>query len=309
MRIAILGAGGVGGYFGGRLADAGEDVSFLARGEHLDALRRNGLRVLSASGDIHLPSVTASDDPARIGDVDLVFFAVKLWDTESAARAAAPLVGRDTAVATFQNGVESVETLSRVLGQERVIAGSAFIFSVIAEPGVIRHTGAMARIVFGEPGGGSSRRCEAFLETCRGAGIDAAIADDVTAVIWEKFILLSALAGVTSVTRMPVGVVREQPETRRLLIAAMEETTALARARNVAVPEDVVARHVALVDDSFRHEMKPSMLQDLERGGRLELPWLNGAVARLGREAGVPTPVHEFIVAALMPHARVPDAS
>lgn len=309
MRIAILGAGGVGGYFGARLADAGVDVAFLARGAHLNALRRNGLKVLSANGDIHLPSVTASDDPATIGDVDLVCFSVKLWDTESAARAAASLVGRGTAVATFQNGVESVEILSRVLGRERVIGGSAFIFSAIAEAGVIRHTGTLARIVFGEPGGGSSERCEAFLETCRGAGVDADVADDVTTVIWEKFILLSALAGVTSVTRMPVGVVREQSETRRLLIAAMEETAALARARGVPVPEDAVARSLAVVDDSLHHEMRPSMLQDLERGGRLELPWVNGAVVRLGRDAGVATPTHAFIVAALMPHAGDARAS
>lgn len=303
MRIAVLGAGGVGGYFGARLAAAGEEVAFLARGAHLRALRERGLRLESGLGDLHLLPVTASDDPAAIGPVDLVLFAVKLWDTGTAAAAARPLLGPETAVVTFQNGVESLEVLGRVLGPERVLGGATFIAAVIAEPGVIRHTGTMARLIFGAPDGTVPPAARALLAACRRAGIDAALSDRIVAAIWEKFIFLSAFSGITTLTRHPAGPIRSHPETRALLIDAMEETAAVARALGIAIADDIVARHTALFD-GLPGETKSSMLQDLERGGRLELPWLSGAVVRLGARCGVATPIHRVVAAALLLHDR-----
>lgn len=301
MRIAVLGAGGVGGYFGGRLAAAGEDVAFLARGAHLRALRERGLRIASARGDLDLRPVVATDDPAEIGPVDLVLFAVKLWDTETAAAAARPLLGPGTAVVTVQNGVESVETLGRALGPERVLGGTTYISVVIESPGVIRHTGSLARLIFGAPDGRPSPPAEALLAACRRAGIDAELSPRIVEAIWEKFIFLAAFSGITALTRRPIGEIRERPELRGLMVEAIGETAAVARAAGIAVPRDIVQRHTARFE-SMPPETKSSMLQDLERGGRLELPWLSGAVIRLGERYGVATPVHRLVAEALRLH-------
>ncbi len=300
MRIAVLGAGAVGGYFGARLAAAGEDVAFIARGAHLAALRRDGLTVQSANGDVHVRPVTATDDPAQVGPVDLVLFAVKLWDTEASAAAARPMMGPETAIATFQNGVESIDTLGRVLGPQRVIGGSAFIAAVVAEPGVVRHTGTLARLVFGEPDGRRSGRVAALLGACRRAGIDGEASDRIVPAIWDKFIFLAALSGVTTLTRQPIGPIRGNPSSRALFVDAMAEVAALGRALGVAVRADIVDRHAALLD-TLPADMQASMLHDLDRGRRLELPWLSGAVVRLGDHHGVPTPTHRLIAAALAP--------
>lgn len=302
MRIAIVGSGGVGGYFGGRLAATGADVTFLARGAHLEALRTRGLRIDSPTGNVHLPHVNASDDPAAIGRVDIVFFAVKLYDTEGALALLPPLIGRETVVIGFQNGVESLDMLSRAVGPDHAAGGVAYVSAVIAEPGVIRHT-AMNRLIFGELDGSRSRRLEWLLEACRPAGFQATLSTDINVEIWTKFVRLSVLSGMTAVTRSPIGVIREDPDLFAMLKTAVQEAMTVAHAKGVAVPESTVA-DVAAAYNALPPQAKASMLEDLERGRRLELPWLSGAVVRIGREVGVDTPTHRFINAVLKPHVN-----
>ena len=303
MRIAIMGSGGVGGYLGGRLAASGEDVAFIARGAHLAALRSEGLRIESGGlGDATVDPAAATDDPASVGPVDLVIFAVKLYDTEGAAQAAKPLVGRATGVVTLQNGVDSVEVLSRVLGRQHVIGGVAHIAAVIAAPGVIRHTGTMARFQFGELDGAQSERVAALSAALDGAGVDHQVSADIERDIWSKMVFLATFAGLTALTRLPIGRVRADPDTRALYQAGLAEALAVARARGIALPDDFVARTLARTDQ-LPYEMKSSLLNDLESGRRLELPWLSGAIVRMGQEHGVPTPTHAFITTALKLHA------
>jgi len=302
MRIAIVGSGGVGGYFGGRLAAAGVDVTFLARGAHLEALRTRGLRIESPKGNLHLPRVNASDDPAGIGPADIVFFAVKLYDTESALALLPPLVGPDTVVVPFQNGVDSVATLTRAVGQAHTAGGTCYVSAVIAEPGVIRHT-AMDHLIFGELDGSRSPRLEWLLEACRPAGFQATLSTDINVAIWTKFIKLSCFSGMTAVTRSPLGVIRDDPELFAMLKVAAKETMTVAQAKGIAVPQSSVA-DITAAYSVLPPEAKSSMLEDLERGRRLELAWLSGAVVRIGREVGVDTPTHRFINAVLKPHVN-----
>ena len=300
MRIAIVGSGGVGGYFGGRLAAAGVDVAFVARGAHLEAMRARGLRITSPKGDLHLPRVIAESDPAAIGSVDIVFFAVKLYDTDSALALLPPLIRPDTIVIGFQNGVETVETLTRAVGAEHTAGGVSYVSAVIAEPGVIRHT-AMDHLLFGKPDGSRSPQLEALLEACRPAGFQSTLSADITVEIWTKFVRLSVFSGMTAVTRAPIGVIVNDPELLEMLKAAVRETLAVAHARGVAVASSI-DEDVANAYKALPPQAKASMLEDLERGRRIELPWLSGAVARIGREVGVPTPIHTFINAVLKPH-------
>ena len=300
MRIAILGSGGVGGYFGGRLAAADADVSFIARGAHLDALRTQGLRLESPKGDLHLPHVTATDDPAPIGQVDVVFFAVKLYDTDAAARLLPPLLGADTVVIPFQNGVDSVEVLTRAVGRPHVAGGTAYIAAVIAEPGLIRHT-AMDQLIFGELDGARSPRLEQLLTACRRAGFQATLSDHILIDIWSKFVRLSVFSGMTAVTRCPLGPLRDDVDLVAMMQAAGMETMAVARASGVAVPTFVLGEMMKMARE-LPANAKSSMLEDLERGKPLELPWLSGAVVRIGREHDVETPIHRFITAVLQPH-------
>ena len=302
MRIAIVGSGGVGGYFGGRLAAAGVDVTFLARGAHLEALRTRGLHIESPKGHVHLPRVNASDDPAGIGPADIVFFAVKLYDTESALALLPPLVGPDTVVVPFQNGVDSVATLTRAVGQAHTAGGTCYVSAVIAEPGVIRHT-AMDHLIFGELDGTHSPRLEWLLEACRPAGFQATLSTDINVAIWTKFIKLSCFSGMTAVTRSPLGVIRDDPELFAMLKVAAKETMTVAQAKGIAVPQSSVA-DITAAYSVLPPEAKSSMLEDLERGRRLELAWLSGAVVRIGREVGVETPTHRFINAVLKPHVN-----
>jgi 2-dehydropantoate 2-reductase len=292
----------VGGYFGGRLAAAGADVTFLARGAHLDAMRANGLRIESPKGNIHLPRVQAERDPGAVGPADVVFFAVKLYDTESALAMLPPLIGPGTLVVGFQNGVETVGTLTRAVGSDHTAGGVSYVSAVIAEPGVIRHT-AMDHLIFGMPDGSASPQLDALLEACRPAGFQATLSRDITVDIWTKFVRLSVFSGMTAVTRGPIGVIVNDPELLEMLKAAVRETLAVAHAKGVAVPatidEDVAAAYKALPPQA-----KASMLEDLERGRRIELPWLSGAVVRLGREAGVATPIHGFISTVLKPYVN-----
>lgn len=301
MRIAVFGAGAVGGYFGARLAAAGEDVHFVARGAHLDAIRKTGLRIESPNGNLTLHPAQATDDPASIGPVDYVMFAVKLFDTERVAQACRPLVGPDTTVLALQNGVESEEILGRVLGPEHVMGGTVYIAAVIAEPGLVRQTGAFARMIFGELDGTMSPRGDAYEAACKKAGIDAVFSHEVLTEIWMKFIVLAALSGVTTATRLPVGILRADPDTRMLLRNAIAEAAAVGRAQGVFLPDDAVERQMATID-GWPREMVASMLHDLNAGKRMELDHLSGAVARLGRQRGVPTPVHDTLYAALKPY-------
>jgi len=296
--FAIMGTGGVGGYFGARLAHKGYDVAFIARGAHLEAIRGGGLKIESGCGDFHVFPARATDRPSEIGPVDFVFFAVKLWDTEAAAEAVRPLLGPATAVISFQNGVEAADVLSAALGGEHVMGGVAQIAAVIAAPGVIRHTGTMANLFFGELDGQRSSRAEALLAACADAGIDAVIAEDIIGAIWRKFVFLAAMSGLTSLTRRTIGPIRDDPDTRDLLVRAMQEVVAVAGAKGVTLADNLVADRLAFID-SLPGEMTASMAQDLARGNRLELDWLAGAVARMGRELGVDTPVNGFIYAAL----------
>jgi len=302
IRFAVMGSGGVGGYFGARLAEAGADVTFIARGEHLTAMRRDGLRVFSPRGDMHIQPVKATDDPAQVGPVDVVLFAVKLYDVESAGAAIAPMVSGDTVVLSLQNGVDAEERLVPVLGSGPVMGGTAYIFAAIEAPGVIRHGGPLAKIVAGEMDGSESARARTIVDALTDAGIEARLSDDITRDLWTKFVLLAAVSAVTTLARLPVGPLREDPETRAMLAAAMGEVAAVARARGVTLADDVIKTQLALVD-GLNYEAKSSMLQDLERGGRLEVASLSGLVARQGRNLGVDTPFHRTAYAALKLHA------
>jgi 2-dehydropantoate 2-reductase len=300
MRIAVFGTGGVGGYFGAKLANAGNDVAFIARGAHLDAMRSEGLRIESAGGDIALRDVVATDDPSSLAPVDVVMFCVKLWDVERAATQVAPLLVKGGVVIPFQNGIDAPDILQRVVGDAHVLGGVAYIAAAIRVPGVIAHTGSMARLRVGAFDDRLVDRARAFVRACTSAGIDAELAPDIRRAIWEKFVFLTALSGVTALSRQPVGGIRGDPDLRTAFEAAMKETVALARARNVALPDDLLPRQMRAVD-GLPAEMRSSMQNDLLAGRRLEAPWLCGRVARLASEAGIAAPVNATIYAGLKP--------
>jgi 2-dehydropantoate 2-reductase len=307
VRIAIVGAGGVGGYFGGRLAQAGADVVFIARGAHLQALRTTGLRIESPNGNVHLPSAAATDDPSSAGPADVVLFAVKLYDAETAAQTLPSLLGDDTAVIPLQNGVEGVDIVSRAVGAAHTVGGTVYVSAVIAEPGLIRHT-AMDSLFFGELDRRRSPRLERFLDVCRAAQFRSTLSDDIHVDIWTKFVRLSVFSGMTAATRSSIGPIVGDPDLLAMLKDAVREATAVAHAKGVAVPDDSADR-VEQAYKALPPHAKSSMLEDLERGRRLELPWLSGAVVRIGEEVGVPTPIHRFIAAILKPYVNGTSAS
>jgi 2-dehydropantoate 2-reductase len=300
MRIAVLGAGGVGGYFGARLAADGNDVTFVARGAHAAAMREQGLQVLSPAGDLHLHPVKLHEDWRTTGLVDIVLVAVKMYDLADAAATIKPLLTIDTAVVPFQNGVEAQAILEQALGKRYVCGGAAYIASSIEAPGVIRHIGKGARMVFGEPRDSQSWRLETLEAACRGAGIDCLLSPEIDVEVWKKFVFLAPFAGITCFGRTTIGAVREDPMLWPRFMAMVEEAVAVARARGVALPEDTAEERIGLAR-KLPTEMKSSMLHDLEAGRRLELDWLTGAVLRLGAEAGVATPVSAAVYDALAP--------
>jgi 2-dehydropantoate 2-reductase len=300
MKIAAIGTGGVGGYFGARLQQAGEDVAFLARGKHLAAIRQNGLTLESPLGGAKL-KVKVYERPDEIGPVDVVMFAVKLWDTQAAAESIKPLLASGGVVIPFQNGVESIEALRKVLGTRSVMGGAAYIASRISAPGVIEHIGQMQRLQFGALLPEQRPVCERFLQACKKAGINAELSDDVERSIWEKFVFLVAVSSATAVSRSPLGVVRGDPDLRRLFEQAMRETWTLGRARGVRLADDFIEARMKFME-TLPHEMKASMAHDLEAGGKLEAPWLCGAVARMAGEAGIEAPVNATVFAALKPY-------
>ncbi|HEY2222665.1 ketopantoate reductase family protein [Actinomycetospora sp.] len=306
MRIAMMGTGGVGGYFGGRLAHGGHDVAFVARGRHLEALRSKGLQVRSPLGDLHLPAPVVTDDPAEIGPVDLVVLGVKLWDTEEAAASLAPLLGEGTAVVSFQNGVRKDEVLARVVGAERVLGGVCYIAATIAEPGVIEHSGPMQKLVIGEFDGHLSPRLAALRDACIDGGIDVEVSEQIERTTWEKFVFLVGMSGTTSLARATIGPIREHPRSRAFLLDTMDEVVRVARARGVALPTGYAADRLAFID-SVPAAMTSSMHRDLDRGNRLEVDWLSGDVVARGVEHGVPTPANRAIADLLAVHAEGAD--
>ncbi|MGD9882872.1 MAG: 2-dehydropantoate 2-reductase [Reyranella sp.] len=301
MRIAVVGAGGVGGGYGAALAKAGADVTFIARGAHLAAMRGKGLRVESPRGDTHLLPTRATDDPRTVGPVDVVLFCVKLWDVESAGEAIRPMIGPDTAVIPLQNGVDASDRLAPIVGKQAVMGGVANISATIAEPGVIRQTGTVMRIAFGELDGRASPRAEAFAALARAAGIDVVLSLSILSELWMKFILLASNSGIMALARLPIGRLRDDPDIAPWFTTAYEEVAAVGRAAGVPLPADAVERTLDF-NRVAPPDLIPSMAVDLLRGNRIELPWLSGKVVELGRRHGVATPTHAFMYAALKPY-------
>jgi 2-dehydropantoate 2-reductase len=305
MRIAVVGAGGVGGGFGVALAKAGADVTFIARGAHLAAMKSQGLKVQGGRGETHLVPTKATDDPADIGPVDIVLFCVKLWDVESAGQQIESLIGPETGVIPLQNGIDAAERLVPILGSKAVMGGVAQISASIVGPGLILQVGTFMRMIFGELDGKRSKRGEDFLALCLKAGFDATLSDQILTELWMKFILLASNAGVMALTRQPIGKLRDDPDLRPIFAAAYKEAIDVGRARGVALPADAVDSFLGLTDH-MPPAMKASMALDLDRGNRLELPWLGGKVVELGRQLGVPTPTHSLMYAMLKPYIMGP---
>ena len=304
MRIAVMGSGGVGGFYGGRLAHAGYDVSFIARGAHLAALQEHGLTIENhPQGDIHIPRVSATDTPATIGVVDLVLIAVKLWDTEAAADAVKALVGPRTAVLSLQNGVIKDDILRRAFGAAAVMGGVGYVATHVSRPGVIHQIGTMQRCVIGEYDGQRSDRAGRLLDAMLRAGIQAELSDDIRRTLWEKYVFLVGLSGTTATMRSTIGPVRNNPQTRAFLFDLMKETVAVGRAHGVNLPEHYAEQRLAFAD-TVPVDMTSSMHHDLERGNPLEVEWLSGGVVQLGQAVGVPTPANRAVWDILALHAR-----
>jgi 2-dehydropantoate 2-reductase len=301
VRIGVFGTGAVGGYFGGRLAEAGEDVVFLARGAHLKAIVERGLRVSSIRGDFTIQPAHAVEQPSEAGPVDVVLLGVKAWQVPEAARALGPMLGPETFVVPLQNGVEAPGQLAEVLGRERALGGICRVLSAIKEPGYIEQSGVDPYIAFGELDGSLSARAERLREVFgRARGVTAEIPPDIVAAMWTKFLFISALSGVGAITRSTAGVIRAKPETRRLLIQALEEARAVALAYRVRLSADVVNQVMQLIDD-LPEQGTASMQRDIAAGRPSELSSQSGAVVRLGQAVGVPVPVHTLIYQSLLP--------
>ena len=300
MRFAVFGVGGVGGYFGGRLAQAGEDVIFIARGAHLRALQTSGLKVESLDGDFQLQPVQATDDPAGMGAVDVVILGVKAWQVPHAARALRPHIAPHTVVLPLQNGVDAPVQLAAELGAEHVLGGLCQIVSYVVAPGHIRHAGFAPAITFGELDNRRSARVEEIYQAMLRAGVHTTISADIHAAMWLKFLFIASFSGVGAVARAPAGVLRTLPETRALIRQAMAEVYAVARTRGINLSPDAVDKALAAVD-SLPADATASMQRDVAAGRPSELEAQNGAVVRLGREAAVAVPTHEFIYGVLRP--------
>lgn len=303
MRIAIYGAGGLGGYYGARLSAAGHDVGFIARGEHLRAIRDNGLTVKSSLGDLHLQSVLASDDPADIGVVDFVIVAVKTWQIPQVARSMAPLLGADTVVVPFLNGVEAADGLAEVLGEAHVLGGLSKIFSLIEAPGVIHHFSPSAYVEIGELQGGSSERVRTLISVFDQAGINAGSTDDIRSALWVKLLMVSSWAGLGALARSPIGELRDDPAARALIDKSMEEGIEVGRASGHQLPQDC-KQQLWQFYESMPVDATASMQRDLMQGRPSELDAWNGAIVRIGAQVGIATPVHQFVCALLRPMER-----
>ena len=300
MRIAVMGAGGVGGYFGGLLSKAGNDVTFIARGEHLRAIQSKGLRVVHNAGEFTVDAA-ATDRPEEFGPVELVMFTVKAYDTDPALESMSSLVGPETTVLTLQNGVESHIAVGEAFGEGHALPGAAYVESRIDSPGVVVQTGHVARIVLGEASGEESERVRTLRDVMVSAGINVEVSPDVLATLWTKFLFITAVAGLTSACRRRIGDLLGEPGYRDVLVAAMREIEAVGRAKGINLDDGVVGQTMDYVEGAVK-DITASMHLDLERGRRLELEIFNGAVVRMGRETGVATPVNDLLYLVLKPH-------
>jgi 2-dehydropantoate 2-reductase len=305
MRIAFMGSGGLGGYFGARLCKGGADVHFVARGKHLDAMRSDGLRV-EGPEPIHIARVNATNDPAEIGVVDYVMLCVKLWDTEGALQQMRPMIGTATTIISFQNGVLKDQYLRAAYDESQIMGGVGYVATTIDRPGVIRQTGPMQRLLFGEFDGSRSPRGQALLEACLAGGIKAELSGNILREIWQKYVFLVGLSGTTTAIRKPIGPIRENPQTRAFLLEVMREVVAVGRAHGVDLPEDYAEVRLQLADD-VAYDMTSSMHHDLERGNPLEVQWLSGGVVELGQRKGISTPLNRAIADILALHAAGKD--
>lgn len=301
MRVAMMGSGGLGGYFGARLAQGGTDVHFVARGRHLQAMRDHGLRIEGPTS-IRLARVNATDDPGEIGVVDFVLVGVKLWDTESALQQMRQLVGPATTIISFQNGVLKDQYLRAAFDASQLLGGVGYVAATIEQPGVIRQTGPMQRLIFGEFDGSLSPRGQRLLEACLAGGIHAELSQHILREIWQKYVFLVGLSGTTTTMRRTIGPIRENAQTRAFLLDLMREVVAVGRAHGVDLAEDYAEQRLKLADD-VAYDMTSSMHHDLERGNRLEVRWLSGGVVELGRQKGVPTPLNRAVADILALHA------
>jgi 2-dehydropantoate 2-reductase len=307
MRIAVIGAGGIGAIYGAALAKAGADVVFVARGAHLAAIRETGLRIEGDRGETRIRPAQATDDIASIGPVDFALFCVKLWDVERAGAQLRPLIGPHTAVIPLQNGIDAAERLVPILGHDAVMGGTAFVTGAIAAPGVIRQTGAYQQMTFGELDGRSSERGGQLRDLCTAAGFDGVLSPDIMVPIWDKFILLVPLSGLNALTRLPLGKWRDDPDLVAIYESSLRETVAVGRAEGVRLPPNSAGKALAAMRSMPAHHMT-SMGNDLIRGNRIELPWFAGKVVELGRRHAIPTPANAFIYAALKPYVNGPPS-
>ena len=308
MKITVMGTGGVGGYFGARLADAGHDVAFIARGKHLESMKQNGLKVFSDLGDTTINPIKVSENPEEFGVADIILFCVKAFDTQTAANLIKPIVGHNTGVIPFLNGLGHIEILKATLGEGAVIGGVANISALIEEPGVIRHFSTMQILRVGELNGTSSDRVRRFRDACNDATIDSPVPENIERELWQKIVMICTLAGANCLTRLPLGYCRSVPKTRALMVNLAAETVAVARALNIPLPDNQVDLTMKLLD-ALPATMKASILAALERGEKLEASALNGAIERLGKENNIDTPSHRAVYAALAPHENgIPNA-
>jgi len=304
MKIAVIGSGGVGGFYGLKLARAGYDVTFVARGAHLRAMQESGLHIENESGIVEsLASVNVTDDILSLKQPDLILIAVKMWDLEGIASTLKKIAGPQTAVLSLQNGVIKDIILKRIFDEEAVMGGVAYVATSIGRPGVIKQVGPMQRIKVGEYNGRKSARSEELVRSFASMGVDATLADDIERVLWEKFVFLVGLSSMTCLTHLTIGPVREHEGSRNLLQTIIEEAVAVGRARGVHLPEDYAKQCMQLVDN-VAYAMTSSMYHDLEKGNRIELPWLSGGVVSLAREAGVPAPANTFATQVLDPYVN-----
>ena len=300
MKILIMGTGGVGGYYGGLLAQHGQDVTFIARGTHLDAIQREGLIVKSVHGDFTVYPANATEDPVEAGEMDLILFCVKTYNTDEAARAIRPTIGSKTIIMSLQNGIDVAERIGNLVGMEHILGGVTWLSSAVEAPGVIRQVSQFRRIVFGELTGGLSKRMESISEAFNTTGITVEASEDIHKVLWTKLVFITAVSSLGSLTRLPLGDYRALPETRSLLTRIMKEVESVVRAQNVQLDEDVVESWLEFIDSSAPN-IKPSMQLDIESGHRTELESLIGVVGRKGHDLGVPTPAIDLVYASLLP--------
>ena len=302
MKIAVMGTGAMGGYVGARLAAAGAEVTFIARGPHLAAIRKDGLKVTSPLGDAHINPAAATDDPAQVGPVDMILLGVKLYDVADAAKAALPMLGPETGIISLQNGVKAPTMIAGIAGTAHSVPGVALINGEIAEPGVIQHN-AMNGLTVGETDGRASGRLERLVELARKGGLEATLSADIRLEMWRKVLLLTPMAGLSAMTRVAMARLRETPETWRLAAPAMAEVVAVAQAEGVGLAEADIENTLAFVQ-AMVPTWQASLTVDLMLGKRLEVEWLHGTICRLGEKHGIDTPFHRVVLGALMPHAN-----